>query len=291
LEYDRNAGKIRYPSIEHIIAEVKSILQTKPFIRSITFHDDCFLDLDIAVLQEFSTRWQREVGLPFAILGVTPVHVDEQKLLVLARGGMNRLRMGVQSGSDRILKFYKRPNRKGMMSNALAVIARIQGGMVPPVYDIIVDNPIENDDDVQATIRLVNNMRRPFSLNVFSLRSIPNTILEKQLEELEYDCSSISDSGFWKIAPTFANTLLFLVATFRIPDSILEKLLRYAHPFHHKVSTWPRLLIFAKLLFYVKRAGHHVWYFDFSIVFGPLGWVLWKAGLLKTVRKKTNSHR
>ena len=52
-----------------------------------------------------------EVGLSFAIHGVTPADIRKNKIEILLNGGLNRVRMGVQSGSDKILKFYKRPNR------------------------------------------------------------------------------------------------------------------------------------------------------------------------------------
>jgi anaerobic magnesium-protoporphyrin IX monomethyl ester cyclase len=275
------AGTIRHPSIDYLIAEVKYIVDRMPFVRSINFHDDCFIDLDVEILREFTRRWKKEIGLPFAVLGVTPVHISEEKMLVLIEGGMNRFRIGIQSGSNRILKFYKRPTHKGMMSEVSNIIGRIQKDMIPPVYDFILDNPIENDDDVAATILMINNLHRPFSMNVFSLRSIPNTELEKQLEDIENNTMAISERGIFNMAPTFANVLVFIVGTFKVPDVILNRLLKYAHPFHHPDPQWPKLLLVCKMIFYVKRGLHHLWYFDFSLAFGNLGWLLWKMGLLK----------
>jgi hypothetical protein len=52
---------------------------------------------------------------------------------------MNRLRMGIQSGSDKMLKFFKRPNKPGLIKNVAGVIGDYRGFMIPPAYDIIVD--------------------------------------------------------------------------------------------------------------------------------------------------------
>lgn len=288
LENDKLAGRIRHASVDYILNEVKSFLRDRPFIRSVSFHDDCFLALDISVITEFSERWHLEIGLPFAIHGVTPVYVNKEKLVILESAGLNRIRMGVQSGSDRILKFYKRPNRIGLLPKAFDIISSVQRGMVPPAYDIIVDNPIENSEDVKATIRLVNNMPRPFTLNMFSLRSIPNTVLDTQLKELNLSGEQIGRNNYVKIAPTLANILVYYAAIMRVPDRFLNKLLEFAHPFHCSDNRFPRLLSIVQLIFYIKRAFQHLRYFDFSVVFGPLGFYLWKLGILRSPINKKN---
>ncbi|MEO5335055.1 MAG: radical SAM protein [Magnetococcus sp. YQC-5] len=280
LENDKLAGRVRHASVDTLITEIKLILRDRPFIQSISFHDDCFLALDISILTEFSKQWRKEVGLPFAVHGITPVHVNEEKLVILAEAGLKRIRMGVQSGSDRILKFYKRPNQKGLLQKAFGIISRVQNGMVPPAYDVIVDNPFENDDDVQATILMVNSMPRPFTLNIFSLRSIPGTTLDYQLKNIESRCEPIGNNNYGNLAPTLANVMLFFVATFRVPDMILGRLLRHAHSYHHSGNRFPRLLMAISILFYVKRAFQHLMSFDFSVVFGKFGFFLWKMRLL-----------
>ena len=140
-----------------------------PHISSIAFHDDCFIGLPPETLQEFSDKMKSEVGLSFAIHGVTPADIRKNKIEILLGGGLNRVRMGVQSGSDKILKFYKRPNRAGFVKQAIDTLGEFADRMMPPTYDIIFDNPIETVEDIQATLRLIYDMPRPFALNIFSL--------------------------------------------------------------------------------------------------------------------------
>ena len=40
-----------------------------------------------------------------------PNYVEEDKIALLVDAGMNRVRMGIQSGSEKILEFYKRPTK------------------------------------------------------------------------------------------------------------------------------------------------------------------------------------
>ena len=282
LSVDREYGKIRHPSIEHIIGEIKAALSKHPHLQAISFNDDCFISLSQEILQEFANRIKKEIGLPFAVYGLTPVHIKQEKIEILLSGGLNRVRMGIQSGSDEILKFYKRPNRKGLIKESTDILGGFKKRIIPPAYDIILDNPVETKSDVHDTLRLVNNMPRPFTLNIFSLRSIPNTELELQLKELKSTNFSIGDDNYLKVAPTFANILLYVVSIVHLPETVFKFFLRSCKPSHEswKFGRW--ILIPFQLVFLFKRIFGHVRFKDFSVTFGRTGYFLWKIGLLKT---------
>lgn len=81
-----------------------------------------------------------------------PNYVRQDKLQVLTWGGMNRIRMGVQSGSQRILDFYHRPTPPQEVLATSKVCATFAPKYhIPPAYDIIVENPIETRQDVINT--------------------------------------------------------------------------------------------------------------------------------------------
>ncbi|MBF0296026.1 MAG: B12-binding domain-containing radical SAM protein [Magnetococcales bacterium] len=280
LKLDRNYAKVRHASIDHLIAEIRLIQAQRPYLRSVTFHDDCFMALEPQYLRAFADQWRQKVNLPFCVLGLTPIHVDEEKMAILVSAGMNRVRMGIQSGSDRILKFYKRPSRPGLIQSATAAIARHARFMVAPSYDIIVDNPIETSQDILATVRLVNDLPRPFTLSIFSLRTIPYTELEQQLESVAASGTNMMEGNYLVCAPTFGNILLYCSAIMRIPPALLNRCAQHVHPAHCGPRALPGLLMMVKLLFFTQRAFQHLRQWDFSVVFGRLGWVLWRCSLL-----------
>jgi radical SAM superfamily enzyme YgiQ (UPF0313 family) len=217
------------------------------------------------VLREFAEKWREKVGLPFFCAGITPTHISSEKVEILLAGGLNRVRMGVQSGSDRVLKFYRRPNRPGLVKQATDILGVFANMMVPPNYDIIVDNPIETADDVQDTLRLINNLPRPFTLNIFSLRYIPNTQLGSQLNEMGLEIEGI-ERNYWSVMPTFANALLYLVATFHLPQFLFDWLAKRATPYYGKQPSplWGGVIILFRSMFYAKRAWYHIRNLDFS---------------------------
>src|SRR4028119_1155619 len=105
------------------------------------------------------------------------------------------MRMGIQSGSKNLLHFYKRPTPPEKILDAGRVIASFAPEYhIPPAYDIIMDNPVETRDDVKATLQLLYEMDRPYTLFIYSLKVIPNTGLATAMEERGIDLDDIDES-------------------------------------------------------------------------------------------------
>ncbi|WP_420905484.1 B12-binding domain-containing radical SAM protein [Candidatus Magnetaquiglobus chichijimensis] len=280
LKLDKGYARIRHPSVDYLIGELRSVLDRHPYIQTIHFLDDCFLAVPADTLQAFVNLWIRHIKRPFVVSGITPVHADQEKMDILLRGGLNRVRMGVQSGSDRVLKFFKRPNRPGLIKQAADIVGGYGRRMIPPAYDLLVDIPVETQEDIHATIRLVNDFKRPFTINFHSLRSVPNSALEKQLQEMNSEVLQLTHSSE-VLSTTFANAVLMLIATFRIPDGVLKRLLPHCKPSHESSQAFGLFYWSCRTLYLGKRLLDHLRFFDFSVVLGRTGWWLWRLGLLK----------
>ena len=138
---------------------------------------------------------------------------------------MNRVRMGIQSGSDNILEFYKRPTKLNRIKEATKILNKFRKYMLPPAYDIILENPIETPEDTRATVDMIYEMPRPYTLNIYALRIIPNTTMAKQFEDRGIDIPSITKFYHLGYDRTLANTLIFTTAFWKMPKW-LYKILR-----------------------------------------------------------------
>lgn len=280
IENDVGYRKLRHPSARYAVAEVKAAMKAQPYISTVCFHDDSFMAIPYDQLAEFAEIWREEVGIPFAVYGVIPNYVRQDKLQVLTWGGMNRIRMGVQSGSKRILDFYQRPTPPEEVLAASHICASFSPRFhIPPAYDIICDNPIETRQDVIDTLELVYAFGRPFTLNIFSLKAIPNTRLEETLREQGVNIEEISEN-YVNIPPRWANLIVYLLVVWRPPRKVFDWLLKRVRASSEPQPLYPGLALMLRTVYLCKRAVDHLRHLDFTTIPGYPGYLVWKTGLV-----------
>jgi anaerobic magnesium-protoporphyrin IX monomethyl ester cyclase len=280
---DSNYRKVRHSGVEHIIGEVQRARRIHPHIQTILFCDDSFMAIPIRELTEFASQWRERVGIPFCVFGVIPTSVKREKIEILTWAGMNRVRMGIESGSERILKFYKRPTAMAQVEKAVNTLVEFRQYQINPAYDMIVDNPIETRQDVIDTLELIYRLPRPFSLNLFSLRIIPNTPLEKQMIEHGFDVEQISEN-YRTVRPTFANVLLQILMVWRPPRWLFDRWLTKVRAYGEGQKSYRILIQMIRIPWFVQQAFRHLKHGEFTTITGYSGYLLWKAGALRLLR-------
>ena len=281
IEYDNAYRRIRHSSPRTIVEEIKRAISKQPHLSTVAFHDDSFLSLPYAQLEEFAKLYKAEIKIPFAIYGVIPTYVREDKIALLVDAGMNRVRMGIQSGSDNILEFYKRPTKLNRIKEATEILNKFRKYMIPPSYDIILENPIETPEDTRATIDMLYEMPRPFTLNIYALRIIPNTTMAKDIEDRGLNTPPIDKNYFIDYHRTLGNCLVFALTFWKMPQWLYKYLRNKVYPVHNKQPRYPILFAFVRTFYYIKRTFDHLRFMDFSVLPGKPGYFLWKFGVIK----------
>ncbi|MDQ6606538.1 MAG: cobalamin-dependent protein [Actinomycetota bacterium] len=283
---DATYKRIRHPSARYIVEQIKDARRRFPHLSQVSFHDDSFMAIGYPQLEEFAELWKAELDLPFAVYGVIPNYVKQDKFELLTWAGMNRIRMGIQSGSQNILDFYKRPSPPAKIRAAGEVIGNFAPKYhLPPAYDLIIDNPIETRQDVVDTLELIYGMPRPYTLFIYSLKVIPNTELERLMQERGLDLDEI-DSSYFVIPPRVANLLLYVLCLWKPPRWLWNRLLRRVRASTEPQPTYPRIGLVLRTLYLARRALAHFRRMDFSIFPGWTGYVFWRLGLVGLWRRR-----
>jgi anaerobic magnesium-protoporphyrin IX monomethyl ester cyclase len=278
--------KIRHPSARYIVDEIKSVRRRFPHVSQVSFHDDSFMAIPYRELETFAELWKEELGIPFAVYGVIPNYVKKDKFEILTWAGMNRVRMGIQSGSQNLLDFYKRPTPPDRIREAGKIIAPFAPKyQIPPAYDIIMDNPVETRQDVLDTLELLYDMPRPYTLYTYSLKVIPNTEMERMMKERGIDIEEIS-ANYSMIPPRVANLLLYVLALRRPPRWLFDRLLRRVKASGTPQPEYPRIGMVLRSMYIAKRGLEHLRFMDFSIIPGWSGYVMWKLGIVGLWRRR-----
>jgi hypothetical protein len=187
---------VRRRSVDHVMAELQAALKARPNLQTVTLSDDIFAP-PRPWLDEFCTRYKKEVGLPFAVYSY-PGMVDEKRVKTMREAGLWASVMGIQSGSARIRReCYERETSDEEILQSAAIFAR-HG--VQRNYDFISDNPYEHEEDKWATVDLLLRLRKPFYFNHFSLTYFPAVELtERALRDgyiTDADVEDVAEKGY-----------------------------------------------------------------------------------------------
>jgi len=179
----QNKLPVRWRTVDSRIEELWAAIELMPQLEEITLADDAFLAQPPKVLRSFAARYREEISLPLNFI-TTPRSLTESKLTPFAEAGLYIVGIGIQSGSEHIVKeLYSRPESPEEMLSASACIKQVaqeQGRQIIGRYDFILDNPWESEQDVEASIRLGMQLKKPYFLSLFSLTFYPETELYRK---------------------------------------------------------------------------------------------------------------
>ncbi|HJQ83107.1 MAG TPA: radical SAM protein [Candidatus Binatia bacterium] len=139
-------GSLRRRSVDVVIEELVAAKRDLP-IRQIMFYDDVFT-VNPRWLREFAPRYRREVGLPFWCY-TYPTTTRTEDIRLLKDAGMRAITIGIQSGSDRILRdHFNRPVARAKAYEAARILTECG---VPTFFDLITKVHFETVDDLRET--------------------------------------------------------------------------------------------------------------------------------------------
>ena len=250
-----NQKIVRQRSINNILQELIQVKNNLGGLECVYFDDDAFFLYSTEQFKEFCSEYKKNIKLPLMVTGVTPATLTREKLSLLVDAGLSFIRMGVQSGSERIKKLYKRNYSNRQVEDSARIINEFKDKIGSPQYDIILDNPWETDEEIIETLMFLTKLPAPYRIGIYSLTLYPKTELyEKAKREgmIGDDLKDIYRKYYNGPKATYLNKLIFLLnasmgrlparAIVLLTDKNLRKLklnwllywglvLRYASPF------------------------------------------------------------
>lgn len=247
-------GSVRQRSMESIIAELERAVKENDMIDLVNFQDENFLSYDRDFIKEFCAAYKEKVAKPF-MFACIPSFVKRDKIGLLKDAGLSWVRMGLQSGSDRVCKdIYRRASYKKHFLEAMQIMREHRVG----VYcDVILDNPLETEEDCLGTARALKEAARPFYLQQYSLIAYYRTeIQEMILKECPGEFRDKAQTDYFHLRKTTVNDLIRVSAY--LPAGLTERLLQ-------SYERDPQSMEFRALFSVCKPAG--------LLVFEPLSYL------------------
>lgn len=277
--------KIRFRSIGNLIKELNAAKKQHAELKSFIIDDDAFFSMDTKYIKEFARRYKKEINLPFFVSGITPRTISKEKLEFLIDVGLRYIRIGFQTGSERILRIYKRNYTQEHMLKALEIATCFD---IAIILDIITDNPWETEEDTLQTILLLNKAKKSFGLNIFNLVLFPGTELYKKAKRESLFSDEKKDiymKRYYIHKKNALNTTLELLGMraqyYLSLPFIVEKMLKkrlYKKGLYIKIVKFYIAINKFNVLFY--------YFYRFRKIWGLKGW----SGLSAVLKRKTNEY-
>lgn len=208
------APYVRRQTPERFVQELKACLGPDSQVKWFNLFDDVFT-MDGKWIERFCTLYKQEIAYPFTAY-THPLSCRKEIIEQLCDAGCFRFTIGVQSGSDRILKeVYHRPATRAAILAAARTLHTVGVGYN---VDLIGNNPLETEVDCRETLTLLLQLPKPYTLHPVNPLSfyrgyqLTNQMLEQGLEsELEqldegakYGARPRPEYAFWNALYTLA---------------------------------------------------------------------------------------
>ena len=203
----------RCRAVENVIKELEMAKNNKK-INSIYFWDNVF-PVDKGWFMEFASEYKKRIKIPYSCYG-HPNRLDKDTLLAFKDSGLKIIEFGFQSGSNRVLKdiFWRNVSKEKMIST-VNLLKKLD---IEFKYDIISNNPFENDDDCRETLNFLLNIPKGEQLIIlltfYPKIELSNLKIERKIEDIPCDSKRYL---FWNslyvlagekhLAPSFIITL------------------------------------------------------------------------------------
>jgi radical SAM superfamily enzyme YgiQ (UPF0313 family) len=232
--------RLRRRSVDNVVEELQQNLGKFDYIKLISFFDDTFFAAPVEYFEEFRDKYKSKIGLPFHAQ-CSPTTLSERKMELLVDAGLFCTEMGIQTGSEKIKKMYRRVNPDQKVIDAAALINKYHPKVMIPDYHVILDNPWETSDDVKDTLNLCLKFPGKFNLQISSLVLFPGTELnEKATKEgfIKDELNEICRKPFTFPKGTYLNYLIFLSGFPIVPRWFLKLFARdiFINLFHTQKS-------------------------------------------------------
>jgi len=259
LKNSSEYGKIRYARPEYLINEIRTVLKYHDYVNYIELEDDNIFLINLPDLEKFAFLYKKEINLPLFLPGLHPKFVESKKLSLLIEAGLKKVRMGIQSGCQSTLDFYRRKTSLQEILKATNTISYFYPKIMPPFYDVIIDNPIETEEDRKETLSFLRKLKRPFFLYVYSLRKIPGTELwDFAQNNPQYDFMGIEHT-YQSIRDKSMAFMVYFLALFNPSDFVYNVFCKISKIKILNLMTFNILVLFymAKRFFYEIKIGNY----------------------------------
>jgi len=163
------SNKVRFRSVDNIIQEIKFLMARYDINKFLFLDDDFCINKEWSkkicntiIRKNLKIRWKCQVRLD---------SIDDETLDIMKKAGCKQLGVGIESGSEKILKYINKDITLDQIKEKIELISRKK---IPLTCYFMVGFPEEGDNDIEKTMRFIKDIGiKQISMNFFV--PYPNT--------------------------------------------------------------------------------------------------------------------
>lgn len=169
--YEDKGKYVRRRTVENVIEELVQAKKRFKNLASIGFGDDVFT-FNIDWIRRFCDQYKKAVNLPFFCY-CHPKTTNEEMIQLLKDAGVFCMTMGIQTGSKEFRhKYFERYDTNEEIVRSAEILHKYK---IDCAYDVIMDNPLETNENRWETFNLLLKLPKPFDLHTHTLTHFPET--------------------------------------------------------------------------------------------------------------------
>jgi len=169
--------KIRTRSPENVVKEIEYLVNERG-VEQIFIVDDNFTAFPKRVIEICRLIKERNIDVNWFCEGRVDT-ASEEMYKAMAKAGCWLILLGLESGSQRVLDYYK---KKTTVEKGWQAVALAQQAGIDVAGSFIVGSPIEVEEDYQKTLNFIKRADMDM-VNISSLKVLPGTELWREFEE------------------------------------------------------------------------------------------------------------
>ncbi len=177
-----NSRKLRYRSMDRVFEEIGYLLNEFPLANKLHILDDTFTCNQTRVYDFCDrireVRKKRNIGW-FCEVHINTVYNKPELLRYMVDSGLRGFQIGLESGSNEVLKSYKKNTTSQMIKSFIDMCSSIVDGSFCIEGNIIFGGPFESKRTIQESMDLCKYIlekgRGIFELNTCCFSPLPNT--------------------------------------------------------------------------------------------------------------------
>ena len=176
-------GGIRYRSARNVVEEIDELARLrKADCLRIFFKDDTITMHPVKWFEEFRDGLrEKHIGLEWHCNSRVDT-VTEEKIRVMKESGCHCISFGVESGSQKILDFYKKGTTPQQAQDAFTWCHKYG---IEATANLMIGFPLETDDDIRMTYELLKKLK-PDDIIVYFSTAIPGRYIHEWAVENGY---------------------------------------------------------------------------------------------------------